>query len=123
MTLKDAHRINFSLVPIEAEMWMVGGEMGHLKQPPPQEISNWGGSIATYDICYPAGSLVIVGEHESNVLRSSNLTVHQDGEVHVRVLFMHPIVPETCFGASKPKNMICTYLCDSLWKWGMFVKP
>lgn len=77
MTLKDAHRVNFSSVPIEAEMWMVGGEMGHLKQPPPQEISNWGGggeSIATYDICYPAGSLVIVGEHESNVLRSSSLS-------------------------------------------------
>ena len=84
LTLKDAHRVNFSSVPIEAEMWMVGGEMGHLKQPPPQEISNWEGeSIASYDICYLAGSLVIIGEHESNVLRSSNLTVHQDVEVQL----------------------------------------
>ena len=43
MTLKDAHRVNFSSVPIEAEMWMVGGEMEHLKQPPPQGGGGGGG--------------------------------------------------------------------------------
>ena len=57
MTLKDAHRINFSLVPIETEMWMVGGEMGHLKQQSNHHLKKsqtggvgGGGSIATYDM-------------------------------------------------------------------------